>query len=344
MRHVERMRNWIESSPGFGTMYAGIGALPGYRRFLMKRVNERIAYLERTRRYGVMIETSSVCNARCVFCPHSNNGLGRKREVMSDEVFDIIVERLRRERIAPPTIDLFDVGEPLVDKGLFSRVRVLKAAFPTASIRITTNFSLANDLVIGEVLASGLDSVHISLNASNREDYERIMGLNWDKTLQNVNSLIERRNETGSPLRIVLGMVLCQESSKEARVFVKQWSGKVDSVLLQRAVDWGGNVNVAGSYRASMRLYPCNDLFERIVILTHGDEFQPSDLPAEVRAGASPCRSASDLVAQGGGRAPSCTLKEAQRSALPAHSDGPGCRVGEAVTTSPIPARGLAPR
>lgn len=271
MRHVERMRNWIESSPGFGTMYAGIGALPGYRRFLMKRVNERIAYLERTRRYGVMIETSSVCNARCVFCPHSNNGLGRKREVMSDEVFDIIVERLRRERIAPPTIDLFDVGEPLVDKGLFSRVRVLKAAFPTASIRITTNFSLANDLVIGEVLASGLDSVHISLNASNREDYERIMGLNWDKTLQNVNSLIERRNETGSPLRIVLGMVLCQESSKEARVFVKQWSGKVDSVLLQRAVDWGGNVNVAGSYRASMRLYPCNDLFERIVILSNGD-------------------------------------------------------------------------
>ena len=27
---------------------------------------------------------------------------------------------------------------------------------------------------------------------------------------------------------------------------------------------------------------------ERIVILTHGDEFQPSDLPAEVRAGSSP--------------------------------------------------------
>jgi hypothetical protein len=269
MRYAEQVRNRIESSPVLSTTYARIGALPAYRTLVTKRVDKRIDYIQRTRRYAVMIETSSVCNASCVFCP--NKSMERKRGVMSDEVFDVVVERLRRERIAPPLIDLFDVGEPLLDKALFLRVRTLKAAFPAASIRITTNFSLADERVVGEVLSSGLDSIHISLNASDRQSYERIMGLDWDKTLANVNDLIARRNSSGSALRIVLRMVLCQDNSREERDFVRQWSRKVDSVLLQRAVDWGGNVEVASPYPSSMWLYPCNDLFERIVILSSGD-------------------------------------------------------------------------
>ena len=235
----------------------------------MKRVARRIDYVQQSGCYAVMIETSSVCNASCVFCP--NKKMERKQGVMSDEVFDVVVERLRRERIAPPLIDLFDVGEPLLDKSLFSRVRILKAAFPAAGVRTTTNFSLADERVVGEVLSSGLDSIHISLNASNRESYERIMGLHWDRTLRNVDDLIERRNASKSPLKIVLRMVLCQDNPKEERAFVRKWSGKVDSLLLQRAVDWGGNVEVASPYPTSMRLYPCNDLFERIVILSSGD-------------------------------------------------------------------------
>jgi len=269
MRCAERVRNRIESSPALGGLYARLGVLPGYRGLVMRQVERAIAEVRSTRRYPLMIETSSACNARCLFCP--NRAMTRKRGLMTNETFGIVLDRLRSEALAPPVIDLFDVGEPLLDPSLFTRVRALKAAFPDASVRFTTNFSLGDEEVVDEVLDSGLDSIHISVNAASRESYARIMGLGWDTTVRNVDRLIARRNERGGRLRIVVCMVVCPENAGEVSAFARRWSRSADALLLQRAVDWGGEVGVASRYPAATRLYPCRDLFERIVVLNNGE-------------------------------------------------------------------------
>ena len=270
MRLVARIRNAIESNRRFESMYNKIGTIPAYRSLIERRVTRRVDYVKRHKQYGLMIELSSVCNARCVFCPHS--GMKREKRLMGDDLFDLVVNRVLEDGIQPPTIDLFNVGEPLTDRKLFVKVRKLKSLWPDAKVRITTNLSLATDSTIDEMLASGLDSVHISLNADSEDSYFRIMGLNYQTAVRNIDTLLEKRAAIKSPLNVMLSMVLCTENRGDEGAFVKRWSKKVDSICLQRAVDWGGGVVVGDPYRCpSKQLYPCNDLFERITILSNGE-------------------------------------------------------------------------
>lgn len=266
----EQFRNLIERNR-FNRMleglYDAIGALPAYRRMVMRLVHRRIEQVRRQRSYGLMIELSSVCNARCVFCPHPT--MERAKRIMDNDLFELIVSRIIEEKIEPTLIDLFNVGEPLTDRSLFQRIRRLKAAFPSANVRITTNFELATPGIIEELLASGLDKIQISLNAASRDIHREIMGLNYEKTVRNIEMLLERRQTTKSPLYVTLSFVLCEQNHGQARDFMRTWKNKVDRVSFQRAVDWGGTIDIRSPYAGSP--YPCNDLFERIVILSNGE-------------------------------------------------------------------------
>ncbi|HMD70174.1 MAG TPA: radical SAM/SPASM domain-containing protein [Bryobacteraceae bacterium] len=236
---------------------------------IARRVEKRIEYVRRQKCYSLEIELSSVCNARCIFCPLS--GMKRSKRIMDDETFQAILDRAVAEGIRPPLIDLSNVGEPLADRSLFKRIRQVKSIFPAANVRITTNFGLANDAIVDGILQSGLDSIHISVNAASAETHLKVMGLNFENTVANIRRLIERRNATNSPLHIMVSMVLCKENAAERKRFLRDWSGRADSICLQRAVDWGGAVAVGQPYHPNRRLYPCNDLFERIVILSNGE-------------------------------------------------------------------------
>ena len=268
MRFVESVRIGLERSDFLRDIYDSVGRFPPYRRLVNSRVKKRIAEVEESRGYSLMIETSSVCNAKCTFC--ASLTMERKKGIMTDETFEAILSRVKSDGINPRWIDLFSTGEPLLDRSLFSRVRKLKAVFPRSRIRITTNFATATDSAIEEILSCGLDSVFISLNASRPETYARIMGLKYERTVQNVNRLLELRKARGSSLKVLLSMVMCPENAGEEAAFVRMWKNKVDSIRLQRVVDYG-KFDVRSAYRARAALYPCSELFERIPILSNGD-------------------------------------------------------------------------
>ena len=269
MRFVESARIMLERSDFLRDIYNLAGRVPPYRRFVKSNIKKRIAEVEASRGYSLMIETSSVCNAKCTFC--ASLTMKREKKIMTDEVFETLLARLQTEGIKPRWIDLFCQGEPLLDRSLFSRVKKLKAVFPQSRVRITTNFAAATDGAIEELLSCGLDSVFISLNASSPETYARIMRLNYERTIQNVNRLLEQRKARRSSLKVLVSMVLCPENAGEEAAFVRMWKDKVDSVRLQRAADFGGKIDMRPGYRPNTLLYPCNDLFERIPILSNGE-------------------------------------------------------------------------
>jgi pyruvate-formate lyase-activating enzyme len=266
----EKFRNLIERNRFHRLLeglYDAVGAVPAYRRIIMRRAHRRIGHVRRQRSYALMIELSSLCNARCIFCPHPD--MEREKRIMDNGLFELILSRLIEEKIKPTLIDLFNVGEPLTDRSLAQRIRRLKAEFPSASVRIITNFALATPKVIDELLASGLDKIQISLNAASRDSHREIMGLDYDKTVRNLEILLEKRRETKSPLHVTLSFVLCERNRSQASEFTRIWENKVDRIVFQRAIDWGGSVDIKSPYTGSP--YPCNDLFERIVILSNGD-------------------------------------------------------------------------
>ncbi len=269
MKLLERLRNCVEVSPAISRLYASVGSLSIWRKLIMNQLERRIEHVRCNKTYSVVLETSSICNARCVFCPHQD--MKREKIVMPDSVFHTALRRIMDERINPPFIDLFDIGEPLIDRVIFDRVRQVKKHFPSSLVRFTTNFNLANDTVINDLLSSGLDSLHISINAARPETYLKIMQLDYYQTVGNIERLLERCKALNSPLNICVSMVISQENRGEEKEFIRQWGNRVNNVFIQRASDWGGGVKVESQYPTGQTLYPCIDLFERIVILSNGD-------------------------------------------------------------------------
>ena len=272
MRIEEFCRNLIQISDTVYFLYNLFCATPVYKKIIAKKIKNRLEYLKNRNEIKFMIETTSVCNAKCVFCVYPT--MKRKHAAMSDETFSTIVERIKTEDITPLCFDLFMIGEPFLDKKIFERIRILKTTFPNAKVNITSNFSSVDKDVIDQLIASKTDFVNISLNASDGRKYKAVMGLDYEKTVENVKLLIAERDRNKSDLRIGVSMVVYDDTSmKDVWKFFAKWAFKTDTLRFQRAATWGSKVKVKKlmSRMSFKNLYPCNELFERFPILSNGD-------------------------------------------------------------------------
>lgn len=137
--------------------------------------------------HEVSLETLSLCNAACTFCPYPT--LERQGTKMSDELIDRLIDEMAtfKERFyfAP-----FKVNEPLLDKRLIPICRKVNEKVPQAILRIFTNGSaLTPDKI--EELATLKNVVHlwVSLNSHRAEEYEKLMGLPFERTARRLDQL-----------------------------------------------------------------------------------------------------------------------------------------------------------
>jgi hypothetical protein len=179
-------------------------------------------YLEEYRRYQklymgspfhVHIETTSRCNARCVFCPHSK--MGRKNRVMPDELFEKIIcdlEKLPRGFLLSP----FKVGEPFLDPKFFDRLDELAGRLPKAHFTLTTNLSVLRPGML-ERLAEvpRLEFIWVSLTSIDTDDYKRLIGLNLQRTIDNIHTLLAYHNRTPVAKKIIIGRVSVDDKRQE---------------------------------------------------------------------------------------------------------------------------------
>lgn len=226
----------------------------------------RLRQFWKTREYQVQIETSSVCNARCVFCP--NTSLKRRKNIMTDAVFEKILARIREADLRIGQFVLHLNGEPLTDPALFSRVRRLKAEFPGASVRFTTNFSLATEEEIEQILDCGLDEIICSLNSVDPQKYREIMGLEYERTVGNIERLLARKRERNSPLGVTLSIVAAEEDAEQVAAFRERWRG-----VQIRVMKLGKWIDQETPQDGSVRHRPgvCPGPYTKLHFLSNGD-------------------------------------------------------------------------
>lgn len=137
MEFKRRLKNWVVINPVASYAFNTFRNTRLYRHLVIHRVNKINADLRRSKNYNISIETTNSCNAECSFCPYTI--MERKKKVMDDATFDLLVQRLKDEGIQPYAFSLNGTGEPLIDKKIFSRIRRLKQNSPKrsrSSIRI----------------------------------------------------------------------------------------------------------------------------------------------------------------------------------------------------------------
>jgi hypothetical protein len=144
---------------------------------------------------AVQLETSSLCNSRCVFCPYERVSYVFPVRVMKDFLFDKILGEL--VEFQPLFVALYMNNEPLTDVKIFDRLRKVRLGLPDAYIDFSTNAGLLSGEKAVLLAESGVDEVKVNFPSVVKREYECLTGLSYDGVLRNVLNFSEVASERG---------------------------------------------------------------------------------------------------------------------------------------------------
>lgn len=144
------------------------------------------------------IETTNVCDARCVFC--ANTVMKRPREHLDMSIFRKVVDEFIA--IGGSHIDFNTViGEPLLDPYLLERARYVRQFSQVESLGFVTNLQWLHKFDLDEFFNSGINWLGISTVLSGRDKYLEFFGVDrYEQTLKNILRLLRKikSGKTGS--------------------------------------------------------------------------------------------------------------------------------------------------
>lgn len=155
--------------------------------------------------YEISLETFAKCNAACTFCPYTT--LERIGTKMPDELIDAIIEELK-DHPHPFLISPFKVNEPFLDKRLIPICRKINAELPNAILRLFSNGSALTEKHIDEVATlNRVTHLWISLNEYEADAYKATMGLDFNRTVANLDLLHSKKAAGTFPFEVMISRV-----------------------------------------------------------------------------------------------------------------------------------------
>lgn len=161
---------------------------------MREHLKERLGNLEKAEHFlldpplpgSLNIEVNNTCNQRCVFCPFHGMYAPRK---MTPAVLDIdfvkaLIGQAHKLGIGKKEIGFYMAGEAFLYKGLVELIAYAKE-LGFKYVFLTTNGALATPDKMKAVIDAGIDSIRISVNASEREMYKEIHGRDDFETVVN---------------------------------------------------------------------------------------------------------------------------------------------------------------
>ncbi len=208
--------------------------------------------------FEVSIESLALCNARCTFCPYPT--LDRKGERMPDEMLDRLVgELISYQR--PMYFSPFKVNEPLLDKRTIPVCERINLESPEVVLRIFTNGAALTPDKVEQI--AGLKRVAhlwVSLNSHIPEEYERVMGMDFERTAKRLDYL---HTQEQFPHNVVLSTV--GYPNEDFRFYCYQRWPRFESVAIKRD-SWLGYVD---AQKKEIPDTPCSRWFE-LSIMANG--------------------------------------------------------------------------
>ena len=148
--------------------------------------------------HSVKIELTGRCQYRCNFCALRTRD-AQPTSDMDFETFKRITTQMRDAGVEE--IGCFYLGEPFMAPGLLvGAIRWCKQELEFPYVFVTTNGALAAPRWVKACMEAGLDSLKFSINASDDEQFEKVMGVkskNYHKALEHIRLAREIRDASG---------------------------------------------------------------------------------------------------------------------------------------------------
>ncbi len=222
----------------------------------------------------IQIETVAGCNANCVFCPNKKTSatvpIGRP---MDWELYHSIVDQAVDwgiKRLSP-----YLNNEPLLDPELPERIAYIsrhKKEFQYT--KINSNGSLLTEKMAKGLLDSGLNRVNFSVQGIEEEPYMDLMQLPLQRTLDNIDRLLELKRSGNYKLPSVrVCMLVTQQIKSQREKILEYWSQRGVRVNFNQIENRGGHESIKSDEIAIGTLDNfdwCNRMFNQMYIAYDG--------------------------------------------------------------------------
>lgn len=216
---------------------------------------------------SITIETSTVCNARCIICP--NHLKPRYPHLMP--LMDLI--EVLKFFPTVKSVVLCGMYEPLTDSRLNTILDIIHGILPRATVTIFTNGALLVNNTAKMLLShQNFKNLVVSIHGFSKEVYESIMlGLNRDEVYENVIHFMQLVGYNPEP-QVSVSFVRIKQNIHELKAFRNFWKDKVDVVSDFELMNWNGQVQNFESmlYQKPENLRPCPMFEQPLVIDAYG--------------------------------------------------------------------------
>ena len=196
----------------------------------------------------VQIESTNICNAKCVFCPRDE--MHRRQGIMTVELFRKIVDECADLGITH--VRMHNYGEAFIDRKLVEKVKYAKEK-GISEVGLISNGSLISEPVARGMIDAGLDAINISVDASGKEVFEATrIGLKYDKVIANIERLVRLRAESGKRRPKLILSFVRQNNSADEQAFIEHWRTIADKIHVTDLHNWAGTLNTESDVN-----YPC---------------------------------------------------------------------------------------
>jgi len=222
------------------------------------------------------IETIFGCNAHCKMCTIDRPSK-RKKGIMDFKLFKKIIDQMEPYRKYIQFLDLFGIGEPLLDPGIFEKIRYAKSkGFRNAVI--ATNADLLDEEKQDKLLDTNIDSVFLSIDGIDKKTHELIRpGVNFENIIRNVKSIIKKRNEGNYNTRFIIRFIKQKANRHQWSAYKKYWLNQIskerrDIIICYDMHSWDKEVPLEKQKQRIREIErkPCHHIFDRLIVLVDG--------------------------------------------------------------------------
>lgn len=222
----------------------------------------------------VQVETTTVCNANCIMCPHDR--ITRHKGHMNFSLYKKIVDECVEYSKYLGSFLPFLNGELFLASDWQVYLAYARKKLPNVEICIFTNGSLLNKENIQLILDILPDRLNISFDGTSKSIFESIRrNLIYENIEQNIVNFIHARKERKSRKPLVnISIIKMKNTEVKINAFYERWSSIVDSVTIDNFVNWAGEINNnEETSNAKVKDYrkPCMRLWNHLVVLNTGE-------------------------------------------------------------------------
>jgi len=193
------------------------------------------------------LESTNVCNLRCVMCPTGLGLVTRPKGFMDYDLFTQIVDEMA-PHVQTTTLHIW--GEPLLHPRIYDMMAYCRSH--GLHSEISTNATRLDEESSRKILDAGLGAIYLCLDGATRETYERVRRrAGFEQTRENILRFAQMRSKRDGGPRVSVQIIKIEPTAAEIEQFRRIWSiPGVDRVHVKAFDSWGNQVEQISELRA----------------------------------------------------------------------------------------------